>query len=689
MSVKFANNAKTTLNAGISAAAVSAALASAASFPALAAGDYFFATISTGPGAVEIVKVTALAGNDATIERAQEGTAAQAWPQGAAFELRFTSGSFAAALAEKAAVDHNHNGVYATIGHNHNGIYALIGHNHDGVYAPAAHTHVIADVTGLQAALDSAANGKAALSGATFTGKVNIPQSDGTSAFLNIGATAASNPTAPQDGDLWIAGNALTYRTASGTRTAMPTLGGSFSGKVTFKAGTAGASGNPFSFQAGVLLTAPSAHAVEWDGTAMYLTNAASVRKTVAFAEDVTANYQPKDQQLTDLAGLVYAGNEGKAVKVKADGSGFELGDVAAQITLQQAFYVEATGTGAAQDIVVPTGLAAQDVEVYVNGMRQKHTTHYTYTPATGKVNLTAPVGANIICSNPGGATGPKGDQGNDGYQPKTFAQITSFAIVAADSGKTFDATGMAAAITYALPAASSVPAGFHFTVRNGTYNASTIRYVTLARAGADTIDGAAANLNVYNETVIVRRNAAGDGWIVQKESQVNCWEWTTTAAATTLDITEPFTDPQFAAYRIILDWQNGTTGSQGLRLAIQQGGAWTVNNNHNSNFMRASGGVVDSSSYNSVSTMALTILVAASERVRVDMTLFGARSTAAGLNGISAQWDAQSATPATFRGSGYLSTGGALSMLRFLGENNYSLPAGQVIRIIGIRKAV
>ena len=67
--------------------------------------------------------------------------------------------------------DHLHTGVYATAGHNHSGVYepvdatilrdadigvdvAAFGHNHTGVYAPVSHTHVIADTTGLQAALD-------------------------------------------------------------------------------------------------------------------------------------------------------------------------------------------------------------------------------------------------------------------------------------------------------------------------------------------------------------------------------------------------------------------------------------------------------------------------------------------------------------------------------------------------------
>jgi hypothetical protein len=37
-------------------------------------------------------------------------------------------------------------------------VYALAGHNHSGVYAPASHVHAIADVSGLQTALDGKAS---------------------------------------------------------------------------------------------------------------------------------------------------------------------------------------------------------------------------------------------------------------------------------------------------------------------------------------------------------------------------------------------------------------------------------------------------------------------------------------------------------------------------------------------------
>ena len=55
-------------------------------------------------------------------------------------------------------------------------------------------------------------------------------------------------------------------------------------GRQTFAGGSA--TGAPAAFQAGVLLTNPLVHAIEWDGNTMYLTNAAAVRKKVSFLED-------------------------------------------------------------------------------------------------------------------------------------------------------------------------------------------------------------------------------------------------------------------------------------------------------------------------------------------------------------------------------------------------------------------
>jgi hypothetical protein len=78
--------------------------------------------------------------------------------------------------------------------------------------ANTVHTHIIGDVTGLQTALD----GKANLSGATFTGKINATAVAGAAGInVGIGGTSTSASTA---GDMWITtgGASLNFRDGTG-----------------------------------------------------------------------------------------------------------------------------------------------------------------------------------------------------------------------------------------------------------------------------------------------------------------------------------------------------------------------------------------------------------------------------------------------------------------------------------------
>lgn len=98
MALKFANNAATTLAAGIASGATSITVATGAGalFPTLAAGDHFYATLVDSAQNIEIVKVTARSTDTLTVVRAQEGTSARTYSSGDKIELRLT----AAALAE-------------------------------------------------------------------------------------------------------------------------------------------------------------------------------------------------------------------------------------------------------------------------------------------------------------------------------------------------------------------------------------------------------------------------------------------------------------------------------------------------------------------------------------------------------------------------------------------------------------
>lgn len=143
MAQLFRNNAVTTLAAQLNAGATSMTLTDAASFPDPGA-DFYLATLVSVNGsgqetAWEIVRVTAKAGSTLTVTRAQESTADVTWPAGTPVQMRLTAGS----MDGKANATHTHVIADTT------GLQAAL----DGK-AATSHSHAIADVTGLQAALD-------------------------------------------------------------------------------------------------------------------------------------------------------------------------------------------------------------------------------------------------------------------------------------------------------------------------------------------------------------------------------------------------------------------------------------------------------------------------------------------------------------------------------------------------------
>jgi hypothetical protein len=95
MAQLFANNAATTLSASAQANDTVLAITSTASFPTLAAGDYFLLTLvelTDGRETYwEIVKATAFDTTTVTVGRAQEGTTARFWTGGTKVELRLTA----------------------------------------------------------------------------------------------------------------------------------------------------------------------------------------------------------------------------------------------------------------------------------------------------------------------------------------------------------------------------------------------------------------------------------------------------------------------------------------------------------------------------------------------------------------------------------------------------------------------
>jgi hypothetical protein len=90
MAAKVTNNAFGTLSAGIttSSTTISLSAGQGARFPALGAGDYFYATLVDTANNIEIVKATARSVDSMTVVRAQDGTTAKAYQINDRLELR-------------------------------------------------------------------------------------------------------------------------------------------------------------------------------------------------------------------------------------------------------------------------------------------------------------------------------------------------------------------------------------------------------------------------------------------------------------------------------------------------------------------------------------------------------------------------------------------------------------------------
>lgn len=100
MGLKVANNAWSNLAAIVSnvATTLTVTTGQGARFPVLGAGDYFYSTLADALNNVEVVQVTARAGDVMTIVRAQDGTVANSYAIADKFELRPTAALFNAKL---------------------------------------------------------------------------------------------------------------------------------------------------------------------------------------------------------------------------------------------------------------------------------------------------------------------------------------------------------------------------------------------------------------------------------------------------------------------------------------------------------------------------------------------------------------------------------------------------------------
>ncbi len=93
MTVKFTNNASSSLSSGINSTATSLTVADASTFPSLSgADDYCYLTIQQATATTrEVVKATARSGNTFTVQRGVDNTTAASFSSGDTVELRLTS----------------------------------------------------------------------------------------------------------------------------------------------------------------------------------------------------------------------------------------------------------------------------------------------------------------------------------------------------------------------------------------------------------------------------------------------------------------------------------------------------------------------------------------------------------------------------------------------------------------------
>jgi hypothetical protein len=118
--LKHTNNASATLAGAITASATTVILTpgNGSLFPALGAGEFFYATLVDSANNLEIVKVTGRSADTLTVARAQDNTIARAYSVGDKFELRLVAAVFSELIQRDGSIamtaDLNHGGFKAT-----------------------------------------------------------------------------------------------------------------------------------------------------------------------------------------------------------------------------------------------------------------------------------------------------------------------------------------------------------------------------------------------------------------------------------------------------------------------------------------------------------------------------------------------------------------------------------------------
>ena len=184
MSVKFSNNAVTTLSAGISVGATSFNVSSASLFPTLASGDWTYVSLTS-----EVVKVTAISGTTFTCDATSAAHAS-----GESVELRMTAellNDFAEDTEALPKTGGAMTGAITTNSTFDGRDVATDGTKLDTIATSANNyshpaNHAISVTTGLQAALDS----KAPLASPALTGVPTAPTAAANTNTTQVATTA-------------------------------------------------------------------------------------------------------------------------------------------------------------------------------------------------------------------------------------------------------------------------------------------------------------------------------------------------------------------------------------------------------------------------------------------------------------------------------------------------------------------